>query len=203
VKLALVAVVVVVAALSRDTVRQRIEVEPEPSEPEEVREPLPVGPGAARADLGAEYRSYAARRLRISVAVEVMFLVAVLATTALLVNAAPARSAVNPPFSITLQGKGISFELLLVPAGTGPNELHVTAIQPSGALFPVLGLDIAFSDPAKGIAPIKVTLIRLGPGHYTSNGLTIPFGGEWKLEIKALTSEIDEVDVTTNVHVRG
>jgi hypothetical protein len=44
-------------------------------------------------------------------------------------------------------------------------------------------------------APINVTLIRLGTRHYTSTGLTIPFGGKWQLEIKALVSQIDEVDV--------
>jgi copper transport protein len=67
----------------------------------------------------------------------------------------------------------------------------------------LVGLDVELSDPAKGIAPINVTLIRLGPGHYTSTGLTIPFSGKWQLEIKALTSPIDEVDITATVPVRG
>jgi copper transport protein len=203
VKVALVVVVVLVAALSRSTVRQHLDREPEPREVAEERVPLPVGPGAALADPDLEHRAYAVYRLRVTVALEVVFLVIVLATTALLVNAPPARSVVNAPYSTTLQGKGVSFDVLLVPARSGPNEVHLTALEPNGTLFPLVGLDVELSDPVKGIAPIKVTLIRLGPGHYTSTGLTIPFGGKWQLEIKALTSPIDEVDVTATVPVRG
>jgi copper transport protein len=203
VKVALVAVVVIVAALSRDTVRKHLDREPEPLESEETRVPLPVGPGAALADPTSEYRAYAVHRLRVSVGLEVVFLVLVLAATALLVNAPPARSAVNAPYSTTLQGKGISFEVLIVPARAGVNAVHLTALEPNGSLFPLTGLDVEFSLPAKGIAPINVTLIRLGPGHYTSTGLTIPFSGKWQLEIKALTSPIDEIDVTATVPVRG
>lgn len=203
VKVAVVAVVVLVAALSRDTVRQHLDREPEPLEAEAERVPLPVGPGAALADPDAEYRTYVVHRLRVSVGLEVMFLFIVLAATALLVNAPPARSVVNAPYATTLQGKGISFEVLIVPARSGPNEVHLTALEPNGSLFPLVGVDVELSNPAKAIAPIKVTLIRLGPGHYTSTGLTIPFGGKWQLEIKALKSQIDEVDVTAVVPVRG
>jgi copper transport protein len=203
VKVALVAVVVLMAALSRDTVRQRLGAVPETLEEEEAREPLPVGPGAALADLDFDSRAETAHRLRISVAIEVVFLVAVLATTALLVNAPPARSAVNAPYATTLQGKGITFEVLLAPSRSGANEMHITALRPNGSLYNLLGLDISLSDPAKGIAPLKVTLIRLGPGHYTSNGLIIPFKGKWQMEIKALVSQIDEVDVNATVPVRG
>ena len=142
-------------------------------------------------------------RLRVSVALEVVFLVLVLATTALLVNAPPARSAVDAPYSTTLQGKGISFSVQMLPSRSGPNDIHVTALEPSGLLFPLTGLTVELSEPAKGIAPITVTLIRLGPGHYTSTGLVIPFSGKWQLELKALTSPIDEVDVFATIPVRG
>ncbi len=203
VKLALVAVVVLVAAFSRGVVRQRLRSADEPLESEEPRESLPVGPGAALADLDLEDRADTARRLRISVGVEVMFLVAALAVTALLVNAAPARTAVNAPFSASIAGKGLQFEVLLAPARTGSNEMHLTALEPNGLPANVLGLEADLSNPAKGIAPIKVTLIKLGPGHYTSNGLAIPFSGKWQLELKALVTDIDEVDVTATVPVRS
>jgi copper transport protein len=203
VKLALVAVVVLVAAFTRDVVRQRLVLDDEPLDSDDVREPLPVGPGAALADLDFEDRADTARRLRTSVAIEVFFLVAVLATTALLVNAAPARTAVNAPFAATVPGKGLSFELLLVPARSGPNELHVTVIKTNGVAANVLNLEAAFSNTAKGIAPIKVTLIKLGPGHYTSNALALPFSGKWQLGLKALVTQIDEVDVATTVPVRS
>jgi copper transport protein len=205
VKLALIAVVVLVAAYSRDLVRQRVDGDDEPPEAEAdaVREPLPVGPGAALADLDFDVRSATARRLRKSVGIEVVFLVAVLSTTALLVNAPPARTAVNAPFQATLAGNGLSFEVLLVPARSGPNELHLTIVTPNGVLANVPNPDVELSNPAKGIAPLKVQLIKLGPGHWTSNSLALPFSGKWTLEMKALLTDIDEVDVVTTVPVRS
>ena len=206
VKIALVAVVVLAAALTRDIVQQRLGGSDEPSEPEpfeEVRVRLPVGPGAALASLDADYRAETARRLRISVAVEVVFLVAVLAVTALLVDSAPARTTASAPFAATVSGKGLQFEVLLVPARTGPNELHLTVLQTNGVLANVLSTDVELSNPEKGIAPIKVTLVRLGPGHYTSTGLTIPFAGTWQLSMKSLVTDVDEVAVTTPVPIRS
>jgi copper transport protein len=207
VKVALVAVVVLAAALTRDIMRQRlyedVDVDDELHDETEVREPLPVGPGAALADLDLEARADTARRLRISVGFEVVFLVAVLCVTALLVNAAPARSAVDAPFAATITGNGAQFELLDVPARTGPNEMHVTVLKPDGVVFNVLSVDAEISNAAKNIAPIKLTLIKLGPGHYTTNNLTIPFSGKWTVDIKALVSDLDEVAVTTTMTVRS
>lgn len=204
VKIALVGVIVLAAALTRDIIQQRLRGDDDLSDEapfEEARERLPVGPGAALADLDLEDRADTARRLRISVAVEVVFLVAVLAVTALLVNSAPARTTANAPFSATVPGKGLNFEVLLVPARTGPNELHLTVLQTSGVLADVLSTDVEMSNPEKGIAPIKVTLVRLGPGHYTSTGLTIPFSGNWQLSMKSLVTDVDEVAVTTTVPI--
>jgi copper transport protein len=209
VKVALVAVVVIVAAVSRDTVRNRFagardNNEGDPPEPEAVREPLPVGPGAALATPEVEETAATARRLRVSVAIEVVFLVAVLATTALLVDAAPARTAVNVPFDQTIQTTSLNFEVLLAPARTGPNELHITATKPSsGLLDNVIQLTVTLSNPSKNVAPLNVTLIKLGPGHYTSNALAIPFSGTWIMQIKALVTQIDEVDASATIHVRS
>ena len=213
VKVALVAVVVLAAALTRDIVRQRLyddDLEADDGlddglddDEAEVRAPLPVGPGAALADLDLETRADTARRLRISVGVEVVFLVAVLSVTALLVNAAPARTAVDAPFAATVAGNGAQFELLDVPARTGPNEMHISVLKPDGVVFNVLSVDAEISNAAKNIAPIKLTLIKLGPGHYTTNNLTIPFSGKWKVDIKALVTDLDEVAVTTTMTVRS
>ena len=76
-------------------------------------------------------------------------------------------------------------------------------LQPSGVLANVLSTDVELSNPEKGIAPIKVTLVRLGPGHYVSTGLTIPFSGNWQLTMKSLVTDVDEVAVTTTVPIRS
>jgi hypothetical protein len=81
--------------------------------------------------------------------------------------------------------------------------MHVTVLKPDGVVFNVLSVDAEISNAAKNIAPIKLTLIKLGPGHYTTNNLTIPVSGKWTVDIKALVSDLDEVAVTTTMTVRS
>ena len=45
------------------------------------------------------------------------------------------------------------------------------------------------SNTEKDIAPIKLKLIKLGPGHYTTNNLTIPFSGTWTVNVRALVTD--------------
>ena len=43
---------------------------------------------------------------------------------------------------------------------------------------------------------------RAGPGHFSAYNFNIPLRGSWKLEVKALLSEIDEATVSTTIPVK-
>jgi nitrogen fixation protein FixH len=142
------------------------------------------------------------RRLRQAVAIEVVFAVLALATTALLVNAAPARAESSAPFIETLQTDEVWFDVEVRPAAAGPNEVHVTATEPGGLGRDVLEMTATLSEPSRDIAKIDIPLRRLAPGHYVARGVSIPFAGDWELEVRALLTEVDEAVATATVPVR-
>lgn len=199
-----------VAAFSRDVVNRRwrlpLEVAHAP-----VAVPPEGGGGVALADrdLAEEYpdgyvlgEGTAEKRLRKSVLVEIVIGAVILAVTALLVDAAPPADTSTGPFVQTLSAGNLRIDTVLDPAQTGPNDLHLTALTASGGIQDTLDMTATLSQPAKDIAPIDVKLIRAGPGHYISTGLTVPFAGSWKLTVKALVTDVDQEVATANVQIR-
>jgi copper transport protein len=141
-------------------------------------------------------------RLRRSVFAEVVLGIVVLAVTAMLVNAAPAISLETAPFFKTVSAGGDYYDLIVSPAKSGPNQVHVTTSTRAGAPAGVLQMTITFDNPGKGIAPINVPLLRLAPGHYASYSFQFPFGGTWRMTVKALLTQVNETTFSTNVRVR-
>jgi len=198
---------VVLGAFSREVVNRRY------LEPAEV---VWFGVGAAAAEDGGganppddyrldDYRldeETAVHRLKRTVGAEVVLAVIVLTLTALLVNTAPARGLEQGAFVGTLKSSKVWFDVVVTPVRAGANELHLTAVSPTGGIADPPSVGVELSQPSRGIAPIKVTLRRLGPGHYVSAGLQIPFPGDWQLAIKALASETDEVTARKTIAVR-
>src|SRR5262249_49625534 len=69
-----------------------------------------------------------ARRLRKSAIAEVIIAIAVLAVTALLVNAAPARSVQTQPVAMTLKSSKVWVDVVIAPGVAGGNDIHLTAL---------------------------------------------------------------------------
>ena len=51
------------------------------------------------------------------------------------------------------------------------------------------------------LGPLPVDLVPAGPNHYIANGLQIPYGGDWTLEVVATTAEDATVRMTTTLDV--
>lgn len=195
VKLGAFAAVLVVASASRDIVRHEVR-----RSARLPMNPLPAGPGAKLATPDVPDAEDTVQRLRSAVRYEVLFAVAVLAVTALLVNAAPVRGDTAKPYVATVQSnsaKRISYELEVTPARVGPNQVHITAIDPNGVAQPLVDIQVTLSNPSKGVAPFDVKLLRIGTGgHYQSTGVSIPFPGRWRLEVRGFVTDVDEAAVT-------
>jgi copper transport protein len=211
IKLVAFASLLVVATFSREVVNRTFRRAPRPT----PAPPVPVGAGGVAlaeaepspsADAVDEEETYdeatEIRRLRWSVAVEVLIAVVILAVTALLVNAAPARDQQTGPVTTTLNGDDMNFDIIVSPAEAGRNDVHLTAVTPAGGPTEVINMEATFSLPSRDIAPIKLQLRRLGPGHYTAPGADIPISGDWQLEVAALRSQTDEVRATGTIPIK-
>lgn len=146
------------------------------------------GPGAALLDRDAA----TARRLQWSVGGEALMAAAVIVLTALLVNAAPARSVASQPRSGTIAGQTLLLDYTFSPARTGPNQIHLYTLTKAGQQQDPVEMTLTMSLPSKGIAPIPVPLQKAGPGHYQSLTFVVPIRGTWQLQALARTSDIDE-----------
>ncbi|MCJ7436428.1 MAG: copper resistance protein CopC [Acidimicrobiia bacterium] len=200
VKLVLFAAIVVFAAFSREIVL-RLFGPPEPS-----ASGMPAVTGGSDDDLPAQTDTLdqyeiddasEVRHLRRSVWGEIVLAVAVLAATALLVNAAPARTAVaqgseGGAVGVTMKSKKVWVDFTATPGVTGANDVHANTLTPSGAPLDVTDLKVTIDLPDRNIAPIDVALRRLSPGHYYAPGFDVPIAGEWRVTAKPLVSEFDQ-----------
>lgn len=217
VKLAGVVVILAGAALSREVVKRRLR---HPYEPDVVRADVPVAVGVGGVGAGGgggdasddgdwdddqwteeDEERAEVHRLRLSVAVEVAVAVFVLAVTAVLVNAPPAYTASNLPYIKTLEKQGRFYDITMTPGKAGPNDVHVTALTPNGGPSDVIKYNVTFAEPGKGVAPITVPLLRLGPGHYASYAFRVPFPGTWQMTVSALISDTEETTFTLKVPI--
>lgn len=185
VKLLLFVVMLVLAAFARETVFRltwRESDEPEPDEPD--ADPIEID--SAKEVIG----------LRRALAVEIIFAVMVLITTAVLVNAAPARTeaagSAQGAVGVTLKNSEVAVDITAAPGVSGRNDIHVNTFTPAGSPRAVLDLKVAFSFPSRSISAIDVPLRRLGPGHYYSPGFDVPLAGAWRVEATPQLSEFEE-----------
>jgi len=199
VKLVLLSAIVVFAAFSREIVDRLF--------PRSQRRRVPAIAGGAddwdEVDEAAELR-----HLRRSVWAEIVFGVAVIAATALLVNAVPAKTAAagtaaNGATGVTLKAKNVWVDVTVAPGVKGRNDFHVSALKPDGAPLDVPELQLTIDQPdKKSIAPIKVPVRKLGPGHYLAPGFDIPFDGDWRVTARARLDEFNEATITGTISIR-
>jgi copper transport protein len=189
VKVLLFAVLVALAAFSRRLVQARYRV---------PAARLSFGPGAATSDPDAE----TVAGLRRTVGAETAIAVVVLAVTSLLVNAQPARSALAQPFSTSMRSELVLVDVTVDPAKAGPAAFHFYTLSPQGGQQEVQDLTARLTLPSQDVGPLNVPVQRAGPGHFSAYNFNIPLRGSWKLEVKALLSDIDEATVSTTIPVK-
>jgi copper transport protein len=201
----------VVAAVSRDVVNRRWRIPTDALVAPRVAVAALSGRGESPTEVEEDEPQYpegyvldeptAERRLRRSLLIEVVISIVILAVTALLVNAAPARDLETGPYLATLRAGEVTFDVTVTPASRGANEMHLFTLDPSGGTIDPTEVTAELSQPENDIAPIDVELIRLAPGHYTSANFAVPFAGDWALTIRAVMNDVDEETATATVAI--
>ncbi len=110
--------------------------------------------------------------------------VLVLAVTSLMVAQSPnSTSSKSTSFSSTLIQNGIVADLSVVPAVVGPAEVHVLLTPPGGSLSPAKSVTVQFDLPSRSIPPIPVSMVEIGPNHWTGV-VQFPFAGAWNMNTR-------------------
>jgi copper transport protein len=153
--------------------------------------------------------SVAVRRLRRSVAGEIVLGVAVVSITAVLVNTAPARASYAPPVHTTVpipaaaaDGadpatglRGGSVEVKIEPARSGTNVADIYVTRRDGSLVAVPEISGVLESRDRTVPALPVKVSAAEPGHYVANSMSIPYPGAWVLRLDIRVSDFDETPV--------
>ena len=131
-------------------------------------------------------------RLRTAVALEIAVILAVLAVTAFLVNARPAKQAYSAPFYAEVKAGPTLVDVVVDPAKAGPLTIHLYVLTAAGLVDNVPEVDATMSNRAAGISNLPVPLQVGGPGHFLTAGFDIPIAGNWTMNIVVRTTNIDD-----------
>jgi copper transport protein len=167
--------------------------------------------------LGAYNNRYAVPRLRNAVAsvaeqrrflrmagAELAIVVAIVAVTSVLVTEPPARASVAPtgPYATTASLGRLEANVVVDPAKTGLNAIHLYLTDRSGRPADVAELKLSASLPSEHIGPLRFTAHRLAPGHYAVHGAQLPLAGDWQLRIEARRGEFEALATTVSIPIR-
>jgi copper transport protein len=142
------------------------------------------------------------RRLRKSAVVEIIIAIAVLTVTAMLVNAAPARSVQTQPISMTLKSPKVWVDVVIAPGIAGGNDVHFTALPVGDTVVNVEDMTVQLTRPGSDLPPLELPLRKFGPGHYISPLYDIPYPGQWRMTIRATLSATDQEVLTGTFELR-
>jgi copper transport protein len=129
---------------------------------------------------------------------------AALAATGALAGYAPSVAEGQGPFAGSADIGPARLELTVVPARTGPNEMHVYLFdRADGSQYDeTKELTVTAELPEKRIEPIEFESTKAGPGHYVMSGAALGVEGDWTVEIAARVSDFDEFRTKLEVAVR-
>ncbi len=135
-------------------------------------------------------------RLVAMLRLEVLGIVFVLAITGLLVNLTPPRFAgvaADQPFVQSAPLRRGTLAIVVSPARTGVNSIHLTYTGPDGRPIDTVSkatVELRLAD--KNIGPITRSAVRGGPGHFVLEGLTdFALPGTWTIAVQSRTGEFD------------
>jgi copper transport protein len=173
--------------------------------------------------LGAYNNRYAVPRLKAGIAsvlerrrfltaagIELAIMVAIVAVTAVLVNAEPARTEAMMEEGMAMEDGAMdagtddhmAFEsdvdlgammahVVVEPAMPGENSIHLTFDHADAEQLTEVG--VSASLPSQEIGPLEFAAepVQGQPGEYVAEGASLSLPGEWELRIEALMGEFD------------
>ncbi len=114
---------------------------------------------------------------------EALVAAVVLAVTASLVGAVPARAGSREPFYTESQMGSFVVDVTVLPATVGSNTLHLYFYDETGNPQDV---DVATASIAIGdIPPRRISLVPISGDHYSAIGFSLPLKGKWILTLQA------------------
>jgi copper transport protein len=144
------------------------------------------------------------RRLLVrAVAAELVLMLVVVGVTTALVAEPPAKAQAASTV-VSRDGRVGPFEYTLVvdPARTGTNEIHVYLLDSTGALARVDEIALSASLPVVDVGPLHFKTTPAGPGHVIATAAELTLAGTWRIHLDVRKGDFDQWDTTILVPIR-
>jgi copper transport protein len=145
----------------------------------------------------------AMRQLFVTVRLEVVSIVVVVALTAVLVVATPGRSSAGGLVEedVPLGDVG-SVQLTIDPARAGTNQVHLYLLDPNGQPAELAeSITMVLSLPEADLGPITREAVRAGPAHFQLDGSDFAIAGTWNVDIRARIDRFTEEVGSTEIPI--
>lgn len=174
--------------------------------PTAIEEPAEAGsPTVLATTVQTGSRSPAWSRLAMTVRVEALGILVVLAITSVLVYTTPPRDAIATSpvvFNQTLPAGSYQVNLVVTPAAVGPNAMHVQYLDQSGRPVDApRSLTVELELPERGVGPLRLDVPRAGPGHFLVSDADMPLAGTWDVTLVARLTDFDLQRTTFRVRI--
>ncbi|OPF89852.1 hypothetical protein I8G32_03020 [Rhodopseudomonas palustris] len=147
----------------------------------------------------------AVRRMRASIAAELVLVIAILGVVGLWRFTPPPRSAVSqstaPSEVVHLHTERAMATVTLAPARAGPVEIEVLLQTADEALLAAQALTVTLANPAAGIEPLSAEARKTADGPWRAR-LTAPVPGTWTLTLGILISDFEKVNLEAPIVIR-
>jgi copper transport protein len=171
--------------------------------------------------LGAYNNRYAVPRLRKGIAsvleqrrflraagAELAIMMAIVAVTAVLVNAEPARTELVMMHGSTETtadlGNGVECAVSAVPGTVGRNELHLMFSAHGGEPPDLEEVNVSATLPSQEVGPFRYTArpVQGHHGEYVVQNAQLAIPGEWHVRIEARRGELELLTATVTISIR-
>jgi copper transport protein len=143
-------------------------------------------------------------RLRHTLRLEALGLVAVLALTSVLVVMTPAKTSSQGGVveKIVSLGDAGSVQLVVAPAKAGFTQVHIYTYDPTERPSDIAeAVTLELTLPEADLGPITRTPERAGPAHFQLDGDDFAVAGRWEIKILARIDRFTEASGTTEVDI--
>jgi copper transport protein len=146
-------------------------------------------------------------RLRRVIGVEIVVVLAILATAALWRFTPPPRAlavavAAAAPASVHIHSDKAMAEISIMPGRAGPSSVSISLLDGDFGPLTAKEVRLSLANRSAGIEPVQRPALRQPDGNWLVEGLTVPIAGHWSVEIEILVSDFEMIRLNDTIEIK-
>ena len=146
-------------------------------------------------------------RLRRVIGVEIVVVLAILATAALWRFTPPPRAlavavAAAAPASVHIHSDKAMAEISIMPGRAGPSSVSISLLDGDFGPLTAKEVRLSLANRSAGIEPVQRPALRQPDGNWLVEGLTVPIAGHWSVDIEILVSDFEMIRLNDTIEIK-